>query len=278
MARVRAIALGGHSTAQANGGADPGFSELRGYPVVSHFMRRIRAHADTTTGAPLRVLTSNSSFPVLDALAPECERATGLGYTVQADTARNMLARIKAGEPADITVLAAPDVDELVGLGIIAARSRRPFARSRVGVAVRAGAPRPDISSVEAFKRSLLAAKSIAHTVNGVSGRYVPVLLARLGIAEQMKPRTVTREGGYIGRVVAAGEAEIAIQQIVELLAVPGLDLVGPLPDEIQKVFETAAGIFADSERAAAANTLLQFLLAPAAAGAFREKGLEQAA
>ena len=231
-----------------------------------------------TANTPLKLLTSNSSFPVLEALAPEYERATGVAYTVQVDTARNMLARIKAGEPADVTVLAAPDVDELITLGIVAAGSRRPFARSRVGVAVRAGAPKPDISSVEAFRRSLLAATSIAHTVNGVSGRYVPVLLARLGIAEQMKSRTVTREGGYIGRVVVAGEAEIAIQQIVELLAVPGIDLVGPLPDEIQKVFETASGIFAASQRSEAAESLLRFLLAPAAAGTFQAKGLEQAA
>jgi molybdate transport system substrate-binding protein len=229
----------------------------------------------TAGAAELRVLTSNSSFPVLDALAPAFERAGGKRYTVQVDTARRMLARIKAGETADVAVLAASDVDELVNLGIIAAGSRRLFARSRVGVAVRAGASKPDISSVEAFRRTLLSAKSIAHTVNGASGRYVPVLLERLGITAQMKPRTVTREGGYIGGVVAAGEAEIAIQQIVELLAVPGIDVVGPLPDEIQKVFETAAGVFRTSSHPAAADALLHFLLAPASSGVFKEKGLE---
>jgi molybdate transport system substrate-binding protein len=104
---------------------------------------------------------------------------------------------------------------------------------------------------------------------------YVHELLKRLGIAEQMKSRTVTREGGYIARVVATGEAEIAIQVIVELLAVPGVDLVGPLPDEIQHVFETAAGVFAASKQAAAADALIRFLLAPASAGVLREKGLE---
>jgi molybdate transport system substrate-binding protein len=113
--------------------------------------------------------------------------------------------------------------------------------------------------------------------VNGASGRYVPVLLERLGIAQQMKPRTVTREGGYIGGVVVTGEADIEIQQIVELLAVPGIDLVGPLPDEIQKVFETAAGIFVAAAQPAEAEALLRFLLAPAAAGSFRQKGLDQA-
>ena len=233
---------------------------------------------DPAGTAELKVLTSNSSFPVLDALAPAFERATRQRYVISADTARNILARIKGGETADVAVLAASDIDELVRLGILAPRSRRPFARSRVGVAVRSGAPRPDISSVAAFTRALLAAKSIAHTVNGVSGRYVPVLLERLGIAREMRPKTVTREGGYIGRVVAAGEAEIAIQQIVELLAVPGIDVVGPLPDEIQKVFPTGAGIFAASRQAEAAEGLLRFLLAPEAAPVFREKGLEAVA
>ena len=223
----------------------------------------------------LKVLTSNSSFPVLDALAPAFARTAGRRYGVQVDTARNILARIKDGETADVAVLAAADIEELAQLGILARGSLRPFALSRVGVAVRRGAPRPDISSVEAFKQSLRAAKSIAHTVNGASGRYVPVLLERLGLAQEMRSRTVTREGGYIGRVVAAGEAEIAIQQIVELLAVPGIELVGPLPDEIQKVFPTAAGIFTASKAPQAAEALLQFLLAPAAAPVFREKGLE---
>ncbi|MBI3042433.1 MAG: substrate-binding domain-containing protein [Betaproteobacteria bacterium] len=223
----------------------------------------------------LKVLTSHSSFSVLDALAPAFEQAGGRQYAVEADSARTMLARIKAGETADVAVLGKAAVDEMAELGIVVAGSRRPFARARVGVAVRAGAPRPDISSVEAFKRSMLNASSIAHTVHGASGMYVPVLMERLGIAEQTKPKTVTRPGGYIARVVAAGEAEIAIQQIVELLAVPGVDLVGPLPDEIQKVFETMAGIFTASRQQAEAEALLKFLLAPANAAVFKEKGLE---
>lgn len=223
----------------------------------------------------IKVLTSHSSFSVLDALAPEFERAAGQEVAIEADSAKTMLARIKGGETGDVLVIGKSGADELAQLGIIVPGSSRPFARARVGVAVRAGAPRPDISSVEAFKRSMLSAKSIAHTVNGASGMYVPVLMERLGIADKMKPKTVTRPGGYIARVVAAGEAEIAIQQIVELLAVPGVDLVGPLPDEIQKVFETTAAIFTSSNRPAAAEALLRFLLAPGAAGVFGDKGLE---
>src|SRR5262245_12251134 len=188
----------------------------------------------TSESAPdIAILTSNSSRTVLDALGAAFARASGRRYTVVFDSAKSMLGRIKGGETGDVVILGASVVKELQKHGVVAAGSVRPFARSRVGVAVRAGAPRPDISSVEAFKRALLDAKSIAHTVHGARGMYVPVLLERLGIAEQMKPKTVTRQGGYIGGVVAAGQAEIAVQQIVELLAVPGIDLVGPLPDEI---------------------------------------------
>lgn len=226
----------------------------------------------------IKVLTSHSSFSVLDALAPAFEQAAGQEVAIEADSAKTMLARIKGGETGDVLVIGKSAADELAQLGIVVFGSRRPFARARVGVAVRAGAPRPDISSVEAFKHSMLAAKSIAHTVNGASGMYVPVLMERLGIAENMKSKTVTRPGGYIARVVAAGEAEIAIQQIVELLAVPGVDLVGPLPDGIQKVFETTAAVFTASKQSAAAQALLQFLLAPSRAGVFSEKGLEQVA
>ena len=224
----------------------------------------------------IKVFTSHSSFSVLEALAPGHERAGGSAISVEADSAKTMLARIKDGETADVVVLGQSMVSELVSLGVVAP-GVRPFSRARVGVAVRKGAPRPDISSVDSFRRALLNARSIAHTVHGASGMYVPVLLERLGIAEQMKARTVTRPGGYIGRVVAAGEAEIAIQQMVELLAVPGVDLVGPLPDEVQKVFETSAGIFTASKQPAAAEALLQYLKMPAHAGVFIKKGLEQA-
>jgi molybdate transport system substrate-binding protein len=238
--------------------------------------RRATGQAATAGPGDIKLLTSNSSLSVLDALAPAFERASGHRYKVDAASAKVMLARIKDGETGDVVILGASVVKELEQLGIVAAGTSRLFARSRVGVAVRAGAPRPDISSVEAFRRAMLDARSIAHTVHGASGMYVPVLMERLGIAEQMKPRTVTRPGGYIGGVVASGEAEIAVQQIVELLAVPGIDLVGPLPDEIQKVFETAAGIFAASAQPDAAEAMLRFILAPAHAGVFKEKGLEQ--
>ena len=226
----------------------------------------------------LKILTSNSSRTVLDGLASAFERAGGRRYSVEFDSAKSMLARIVGGETGDIVILGTAALADLEKLGTVRPGSRRPFARSRVGLAVRSGAARPDISTVDAFKRALLDAKSVAHTVHGASGMYVPVLLERLGIAAQVKPKTITRPGGYIGSVVASGEAEVAVQQIVELKAVPGIDIVGPLPDEIQQVIETAAGIFSSSSQPDAAEELIRFLLSPAAAGVFREVGLEQAA
>lgn len=225
----------------------------------------------------LRILTSNSSRTVLDALAPAFTKATGLACVVVFDSAQRMLARIEEGERGDLVILGAAVVGALERSGIVAAGTNRLFALSRVGVAVRAGAPQPDISSVDSFRRALLAARNIAHTVHGASGMYVPELLRRIGVADALRDRIVTRPGGYIGGVVAAGEAELAIQQIVELLAVPGIDLVGPLPEELQKVFETAAGIFSGSKQPAEAGRLLRFLLASENASIFTEMGLEQA-
>jgi molybdate transport system substrate-binding protein len=224
----------------------------------------------------LTVLTSNSTQPLLDALAARFERETGTAVRVRCDSAKVMLARIKDGETGDVVVLGRAAVDELVTLGRIEPATRRLFARSRVGVAVREGVPHPDISSVEALRRTLLGARAIAHTVHGASGMYVPTLLERLGIAEEMKAKTVTRPGGFIGVVVASGEADIAVQQISELLAVPGIELVGPLPDEVQKVFETATGVFMDSEKPEDARALLHYFSTRECAAMFEEKGLEQ--
>lgn len=233
--------------------------------------------SDQPAGAALKILTSNSTHALLQALAPAFERESGHAVTMTADSAKVMLTRIDGGETGDVAVLGTSAINELVGKGLISAASCRPFASARIGVAVRAGEPKPDIGSVEALRRTLLAARSVAHTVHGASGMYVPVLLERLGIAEEMKPKMVTRPGGLIGRVVVAGEADIAIQQLPELLAVPGVDIIGPLPDEVQKTLETSAGIFSASLQADAAAALLRFFASPAQAVTFRAMGLEPA-
>lgn len=230
----------------------------------------------TTPAANLTLRTSNSTRPVLDMLLPEFERATGHQITLILNTAKNSLARIIAGERADVAVLLGTSVDTLAEMGILTAASRQPFARSSIGMAVLRGAPKPDISTVDAFRQTLLNAKSVAHTVHGPSGACFPGLIERLGIAEQVKPKTVTRPGGYIGVVVTAGEAEMAFQQICELLAVPGLDVVGPIPAAIQCYFDSSAAIFSASKNQAAARELLNFLARAENAATFKAAGLEQ--
>jgi molybdate transport system substrate-binding protein len=186
-----------------------------------------------------------------------------------------MLARIQKSETADLVITGSGAIDELVRQGRVLAESRRKLARCSVGVAVRAGAPKPDIGSVEALKRVLLGARSVAYTQEGASGMHFSGVIERLGIAEEVQAKAVRQPGGLIGERVAAGSAEIAIQQIPELMAVPGIELVGPLPAEIQLVTVSSAGVFADAGDAEAASGFIRFLLTPAAARVMKAKGLE---
>ncbi len=225
--------------------------------------------------AGIKVLCSNSSHAVMDELLPAFERASGHKVSISYDTAILTLNRIKDGETADVIILNGPAIDDLTKQGRVAAGSRRTLARCGVGIAVRAGAPKPDISSVEAFKRALLDAKSIAHTEAGASGIHFAGLIERLGIAAQVKAKAHTRPGGLIGKLVASGEAELAVQQIPELMAVAGIDLVGPLPHELQLTSTIMAAVFADARQPDAARAFLAFLSTPAAARVFKANGLD---
>jgi molybdate transport system substrate-binding protein len=223
----------------------------------------------------IKVLASNSIRAVMGELIPQFERASGRKVSVSYDPAKVMLARIQKGETADLVITGSGAIDELVKEGRVLADSRRKLARCSVGVAVRIGARKPGIDSVEALKRALLGAKSVAYTQEGASGMHFSGVIERLGIAEEVRAKAVRQPGGLIGELVAAGRAEIAIQQIPELLAVPGIELIGPLPAEIQLVTVSSAGVFADAEDAEAASGFIRFLLTPAAAQVMKAKGLE---
>ena len=227
--------------------------------------------------AEIRLFTSNSMHGVLDELVPQFERASGHKVTVSYDPVKIMMERIARGETGDLAILGGSGIDELVKQGRINATGRRTVARCGVGVAVRAGASKPAIATVEAFKRMLLNAKSVAYTQQGASGIHFSGLIERLGISKEMETRAVRQPGGLVGELVAAGKAEIAIQQIPELLAVQGVDLVGPLPAELQATTVSSAGTFADAKQPDAARALLDFLTTPAAARVFKAKGLEPA-
>jgi molybdate transport system substrate-binding protein len=223
----------------------------------------------------MKVLASNSIRAVLGELVPQFERAGATRVSVSYDPAKVMLARIGKGETADLAITGSGAIDELAKQGKILAGSRRILARCRVGVAVLSGKPKPDVGSVEALKRALLGARSVAYTQEGASGMHFAGVIERLGIAEQVKAKAVRQPGGLIGELVAAGTAEIAIQQIPELMAVPGIELVGPLPAEIQLITVTAAGVFAGTKQVAAARSFLEFLASPAASRVMQDRGFE---
>ena len=214
---------------------------------------------------------------VLDELVPQFERSTGHKVTVIYDPAQIVLKRVQAGETADLAILGRAVLEELVKHGKIAADSQRSIARCGVGIGVRAGAPKPDVSSADALKRALLGAKSIAYTTSGASGIHFAGVIERLGIAQEVKAKGVTRPGGLIGELVASGEAEIAVQQIPEIMAVPGVELAGPLPPELQNVTQSSAGIFVGSTQTEVARAFIDFLSTPEAARVLKAKGLEPA-
>ena len=225
----------------------------------------------------LQVMTSNALRAVLGELAPAFERAHGHRISASFDPAQRMLKRIAAGEKADVAISNTAAIDRLANEGVIVGGTRRTFARYGIGLAVRAGAPKPDIGSVEAFKRVLLSAKSIACTVEGASGIYFSKLIERLGIADEVNAKAVRRPGGLIAELVAAGEAELAVQQVPELLAVPGIELLGAFPKELRNDSILSAGVFAASKLQQEGTTLISFLATPEAARVFIAKGFEPA-
>ena len=185
--------------------------------------------------------------------------AATAGLRVQFHATQALLKSIAEGESADVVILTAEGIDSLVQQGKLIAASRVELGSSGVGIAVRAGAPKPDIRSVDALKRALLNAQSVAHSRMGASGIYFAQLLERLGIAERLKKRVIV-EKGPVGAAIARGEAELGAQLLCELAPVPGIAIVGPLPDELQKLSVFAAAVMAGSAKRAAAQAFLDFL------------------
>jgi molybdate transport system substrate-binding protein len=202
--------------------------------------------------------------------------ADGLPFTAIYESTNALLRRLDAGERADVALLIDTTVDELIKSGMLRPGSRRDLGRSGVAIAVRAGAPKPDISTPEAFKRALLAARSVAYTRTGASGIYFASVIERLGIADEIKRKAII-EDGLVGEFAARGEAEIAVQQASELLPVAGIDMVGPFPDALQTLTVFSAAIFAACERVERATALIERLASPAAAAIIKARGLEPA-
>jgi molybdate transport system substrate-binding protein len=185
-----------------------------------------------------------------------------------------MLERIAQGERADGAFLTSAGVEQLISEGVLAAGSRVDLARSLVGLAVKSGAPKPDISTVEATIRTLKAARSIVYSRKGQSGIFFSGLIQRLGIADEINAKATIIEAGITGEVAAAGKVDLAVQQVSELMLVPGIDIVGALPDEIQDDLVFSGAVFAGAAHPEQTRSLIQAMADPARAALYTEKGL----
>ena len=230
--------------------------------------------------ADINVVTSGAFTAAYLELVPIYERETHnkviTGFGPSMGTTINAIpVRLNRGESIDVVIMAAPALDQLIKEGKVRKESRVELVRSLIGMAVKAGAPKPDISTVEAFKRALLAAKSIAYS-DSASGVYLAnELFPRLGVWDQIKSKSRKIEADPVGGVVATGEVEIGFQQISELRPVKGIDIVGELPPGAQVVTIFAAGIPTTTREPEAAKALIQWLASPAAYAAIKKSGLE---
>ena len=232
----------------------------------------------TAQAAEVHVMISGGLSAAYNALVPEFEKATGnkvvTAYGPSMGTTVNAIPmRLDRGEPADVLILVGYALDDLIKKG--KAVSRVDLVNSKIGVAVKAGAPKPDISSADAVKRALLAAKSVAYS-DSASGVYISTeMFKNLGIADEMKDKAKKIPATPVAEIVARGEAEIGMQQVSELKPISGIDIVGPLPDSLQKVTVFSAGIATASKEPEAGKALIKFLASPAARETIVNSGLE---
>jgi molybdate transport system substrate-binding protein len=239
------------------------------------------AMSQSADAAEITVVSGGAFKQVLNALAEQYQKESGNTLATSYQTVGQHLALIRDGkETFDVAVLTPEAIDSLAKDGKVVPGTRADLAKTGIGVVVKAGAPLPDISTVDAFKRALLAAKSVAYIdpkAGGSSGIYVGKLLERLGIAEQVNAKAVLVHGGAVADHVADGEAEIGVHQISEIIPVAGAKLVGPLPDEIQNFTVYAAGVGAAAKDGSAARGLVKFLSGPHALPIIEAKGMKPA-
>lgn len=236
--------------------------------------------AGSAQAAEVHVMISGGFSAAYNALVPEFEKATGnkviTAYGPSMGTTVNAIpVRLARGESADVLILVGYALDDLIKQGKAVAGSKVDLVNSKIGVAVKAGSPKPDISSADAVKRALLAAKSVAYS-DSASGVYVSSeMLKKLGIENEMKDKARMIPATPVGEIVAHGDAEIGFQQISELKPVPGIDIVGPLPADLQKITVFSAGIATASKEPEAGKALIKFLTSPAAAVEITKSGLD---
>ncbi len=225
----------------------------------------------------LKLLSSMATREMLAALADQFERARGRPVVTEAAGGVDVAKRVETGEAADVVVLSATAIDKLIASGKLVSGSRVDLVRSGISVAVRSGAPKPDIGTEEDVKRAVLAARTLSYST-GPSGVYLERLFERWGILESIRARIVVpRHGIPVGSLIASGEAELGFQQLSELMNLPGVVVVGPLPPAIQSLTTFSGGISPRSEDPQGARALLEYLASPGAAEIKRRYGMEPA-
>ena len=207
-------------------------------------------------------------------LKPQFEAETGLVLEMDWRPTAAIMKSIEAGERADMVIAISDSMDRLVTSGIVRAETRSPLADAVLGVGVASGAPRPDVSTLEAFKAAMVGARGVAYSQAGASGIYFAKLIDQLGIGDAVRAKGVTIPMGFTGEKVVSGEAELAIQQVSELMTVAGIDVAGPFPPEIQVASRFDAAVFTEAANAEGARRLLALLTSPAADTAYRNGGL----
>ena len=230
--------------------------------------------------AEVKLLAPIAMRSVIDDLGPRFERESGHKLTIEFANVAALKRKVEAGESFDAAILTAPLLEDLVKQGRIAAGTRADVARSGFGLLIRAGAPKPDIGTADAFKRAMLDARSVAYSKDTPQASYVPILFARLGIEEQMRPKTRLLEGvaGGLAAALAAGEVELAFTVISTVQpSASGIELLGPLPAELQSYIIYSGGVGAAARESGAGKALIDFLKAPAAIPVLRAKGMEPA-
>ena len=227
--------------------------------------------------AELIMLSAGAVKPVVPELVELFKQETGHTVKLTFDTVGALRKRATT-DPADLLIMSDVAIDDMIKQGIVVPGTRTDLARVGVGIAVKQGAPMPDISSTEAFKRTLLASRSIVYNdpaIGATSGIHFAAVLQRLGIADQVKDKSVLWKGGYAAEALVTGQAELCVHQISEILPVKGVALVGPLPKDLQKITVYSAGLAAKSANADAARTLIAFLARPAFKPKFAAAGLD---
>lgn len=225
----------------------------------------------------IKVLSTQATEESYKELIPAFEKASGHKVTTIFTGTLDANKRLAAGETYDMIIMSAPSIEEHLKSGKLIAGSRVDLAKSGVAIAVPKGAPKPDMSSTEAVKKLLLTAKSIGYST-GPSGNHFLTLIDKLGVANEVKPKLKqTPTGVFVGTIIASREVEFGVQQVSELSHFPGIDYVGALPADIQSYTMFSSGIIAGAKEAEAANALVKFITSPAAAGAYKKRGMDPA-